>query len=105
MKEEICLEVERWRQRRLKLGKTKSQEKVASGDLIMLCRDKKLEQPQFGLVLELLNHSRDAAIKLQSGYSFVTAVGNLVLCSQTEWTSRAGTEVVLIRSARTSHIL
>ena len=44
----------------------------------MLRRDNKLEQPQFGLVLEILNHSRDAAIKLQSGYSFVTAVGNLI---------------------------
>ena len=73
MKEEISLDIERWRQGRLKLGKNKSQENVVSGDLIMLRRDNKLEQPQFGLVLEILNHDRDAAIKLQSGYSFVTA--------------------------------
>ena len=51
---------------------------MASGDLITLRRDNKHEQPQFGLVLELLNQNRDAAVKLQSGYSFVTSTGNLI---------------------------
>ena len=37
-----------------------------------------LDQPQFGLVLELVNPDGDAAIKLQSGYSFTTEIGNLI---------------------------
>ena len=38
----------------------------------------RLDQPQFGLVLEVLNHSRDVSIRLQSGYCFTTAIGNLI---------------------------
>ena len=41
-------------------------------------RDNKNEQAQFGLVLELINQNRDAVVKLQSGYSMVTATGNLI---------------------------
>ena len=51
---------------------------MASGDLIMLRRDNKNEQAQFGLVLEQLNQNRDAVFKLQSSYRFVTATGNLI---------------------------
>ena len=43
MKEEITLDIERWKQRRLKLGKNKSEESVAPGDLMMLRRDNKNE--------------------------------------------------------------
>ena len=49
---------------------------MATGDLVMLRRDNKNEQAQFGLVLELLNQNRDAVVRLQSGYSMVTAAGN-----------------------------
>jgi len=51
--EEIAIDVERWKQRRLKLGKNKSEEKVTVGDVIMLKRDSKNDVAQFGLVLEL----------------------------------------------------
>ena len=44
----------------------------------MLRRENKLDQPQFGLVLELVNHDRDAAIRLQSEYSLTMAIGNLI---------------------------
>ena len=82
-----------------KEGKNKSQENVASGDLIMLRRNNILDQPQFGLVLELLNHSRDTAVKLQSEYSFFTVVGNLILVAsgnQMEWTGKEVIEALLI---------
>ena len=64
--------------KRLKLGKNKSEESVTTGDLVMLRRDNKNEQAQFGLVLELINQNRDAVVKLQSSYSMVTATGNLI---------------------------
>ena len=38
MKEELCLELDRWRQSRLKLAKNKSVEMVNSGDLVMIRR-------------------------------------------------------------------
>ena len=44
----------------------------------MLHRENKLDQQQFGLVLELVNHDWDVAIRLQIGYSFTTAFGNLI---------------------------
>ena len=78
IKEEITLDFERWKQRRLKLGKNKSEGNVAAGDLVMLRRDKKNEQAQFRLVLEFLNQNREAVVRLQSGYSLITAVGNLI---------------------------
>ena len=78
MKEEICIKVERWKQGRLKLSKNKSLESVVPGDIVMLRRESKLDQPQFGLVLEVLNHSQDMSIRLQSGYCFTTAIGNLI---------------------------
>ena len=56
MKEEISIEVERWKQGRLKFSKNKSLGSVVPGDIVMLRRESKLDQPQFGLVLEVLNH-------------------------------------------------
>ena len=42
MKEEICIEIEHWKQGRLKLSKNKSLENVVPGDIVMLCRENKL---------------------------------------------------------------
>ena len=68
LKEELCMEVERWKQGQLKLSNNKSSENVDPGDLVMLRRSNKLEPPQIGLVLDLTNHTLDASICLQSGY-------------------------------------
>ena len=76
--EEIAIDVERWKQRRLKLGKNKSEEKVAVGDVIMLKRDSKNDAAQFGLVLELSSQNKNAVVRLQNGYCMSTATGNLI---------------------------
>ena len=78
MKEELCLELDRWKQSRLKLSKNKSVEIVNQGDLVMLSRTNKHDPPQFGLVLSLENQGRDGTVRLQTGYCLVTSVGNLV---------------------------
>ena len=77
--EEIAIDVERWKQRRLKLGKNKSEEKVTVGDVIMLKRDSKNDAAQFGLVLELSCQNKNAVVRLQNGYCMSTATGNLIL--------------------------
>merc|ERR1711888_280209 len=51
--EEIAIDVERWKQKKLKLGKNKGDEKVSVGDVVMLKRDSKNDAAQFDLVLEL----------------------------------------------------
>ena len=76
--EEIAIDVERWKQRRLKLGKNKSDEKVTVGDVIMLKRDSKNDAAQFGLVLELSSQNKNAVVRLQNGYCMSTATGNLI---------------------------
>ena len=78
LKEELCMEVERWKQGLLKLSNNKSSENMDPGDLVMLRRSNKLEPPQIGIVLDLTNHKRDAFIRRQSGYCLTTAVGNLI---------------------------
>ena len=76
--EEIAIDVERWKQRRLKLGKNKSDEKVTVGDVIMLKRDSKNDAAQFGLVLELSSQNKNAVVRLQNRYFMSTATGNLI---------------------------
>ena len=78
IKEEITLDVKRWRQRRLKLGKNKSEESVAVGDVVMLKRESKNDPAQFGLILELTSQNKDEVVKLQSGYCMSTATGSLI---------------------------
>ena len=78
MKEEICLDLERWRQSRLKLSKNKSLESVNLGDLVMIRRTSKHDAPQFGLVVSLENQGRDGTVQLKTGYRLVTSVGNLI---------------------------
>ena len=78
MKEELCLELDWWRQSWLKLARNKSVEIVNSGDLVMIRRTSKHDPPQFGLVISLQNQGRDGTVQLKSGYRLVTSVGNLV---------------------------
>ena len=68
MKEELCLELDRWRDSQLKLAKNKSVEMVNSGDLVMIRRTSKHDPPQFGLVVSLQNQGRDGTVQLKSGY-------------------------------------
>ena len=56
----------------------KGDEGVAAGDLVMIRRENKNDQAQFGLILELTNQNKDAVVKLQSGYCMATATGNLI---------------------------
>ena len=55
MKEEMCMDLERWRQNRLKLSKNKGVESVRLGDLVMIRRTNKHDAPQFGLVTSIEN--------------------------------------------------
>ena len=73
MKEEICLDLERWRQSRLKLSKNKSLESVNSGDLVMIRCTSKHDPPQFGLVISLENQGRHGMVQLKSGYRLVAS--------------------------------
>ena len=78
MKEEICLELERWRQSRLKLSKNKSVESVRLGDLVMIRQTSRHDAPQFGLVTNIENQGRNGTVQLKTGYLLVTSVANLV---------------------------
>ena len=71
MKEEICLDLDRWRQSRLKLSKNKSLESVSSGDLGMIRRTSKYYPPQLSLVIILENQGRDGTVQLKSVYRLV----------------------------------
>ena len=48
--EEIAIDVERWKQKKLKLGKNKSDERISVGDVVMLKCDTKNDMAQFGLI-------------------------------------------------------
>ena len=76
--EEITIDVKRWKQEKLKLGKNKSEESVSIGDIVMLKREHKNDVAQFGLVIEIHSQNKNIVIKLQSGYCMDTAVGNVV---------------------------
>ena len=78
MKEELCMEVERWKQGNLKLSSNKSMEEVHPGDLVMLRRSNKHDPPQIGLVLSLENHRQGATVRLQTGFCLATSVGSLI---------------------------
>ena len=78
MKEEMCLDLERWRQSRLKLSKNKKVESVRLGDLVMIRRTSRHDAPQFGLVTSIENQGRNGTVQLKTGYRLVTSVANLV---------------------------
>ena len=60
MKEVIYLDLERWRQRRLKLSKNKSLESVNLGDLVMIRQTSKHDSPQIGLISGGNGNDRDS---------------------------------------------
>ena len=76
--EEIAIDVERWKQKKLKLGKNKSDDKISVGDVVMLKRDTKNDMAQFGLILEISSHNKNALVRLANGHSMNTGVGNLI---------------------------
>ena len=76
--EEIAIDVERWKQKKLKLGKNKSDERISVGDVVMLKRDTKNDMAQFGLILEISSHNKNALVRLVNGYCMNTGVGNLI---------------------------
>ena len=78
MKEEICIDLEKWRRDRLKLSKNKRVETVKLGDMVMIRRTNKHEVPQFGLVTSMEDQGRNSGVQLRSGYRLLTSVANLI---------------------------
>ena len=76
--QEMRIEIDRLRQGRLKLSKNKKAEEVEAGAIVMLRRSSKYDSAQIGVVTNLTNHKRDAAVRVQSGHCFMTSVGNLI---------------------------
>ena len=76
------------------MGKNKSEEKVAVGDVIMLKRENKNDSAQFGLVLELTSQNKNAVVRLQSGYCMSTATGNLIPVTSGQSDGREQKEVM-----------
>ena len=66
MREEICMDLERWKQDRLKLSKNKRVESVKLGDMVMIRRTNKHDAPQFGLVTSIENQGKNSAVQLRS---------------------------------------
>ena len=67
MKEEMCMDLERWRQSRLKLSKNKRVESVRLGDLVMIRQTSRHDAPQFGLVTSIENRGRNGTVQLRTG--------------------------------------
>ena len=65
--EEIAIDVERWKQKKLKLGKNKSDERISVGYVVMLKRDTKNDMAQFGLILEISRQNKNALVRLVNG--------------------------------------
>ena len=65
MREEICMDLERWKQSRLKLSKNNGAESVKLGDMVMIRRTNKHDAPQFGLVTSIENQGRNSAVQLR----------------------------------------
>ena len=78
MREEICMDLERWKQNRLKLSKNKGVESVKLGDMVMIRRTNKHEVPQFGLVTSIEDQGKNSGVQLRSGYRLFTSVANLI---------------------------
>ena len=78
LKEEICLDLEKWRSDRLKLSKNKRVETVKLGDMVMIRRTNKHKVPQFGLVTSMEDQGRNSGVQLRSGYWLLTSVANLI---------------------------
>ena len=78
MKEEICIDLEKWRRDRPKLSKNKRVESVKLGDMVMIRRTNKHEVPQFGLVTSMEDQGRNSGVQLRLGYRLFTSVPNLI---------------------------
>ena len=78
LKEEICIDLEKWRNDRLKLSKNKRVETVKLGDMVMIRRTNKHEVPQFSLVTSMEDQGRNSGVQLRSGYRLLTSVANLI---------------------------
>ena len=72
------MDLERWKQNRLKLSKNKVVESVKLGDMVMIRQTNKHDAPQFGLVSSIENQGRNSTVQLSLGYRLVTSVANLV---------------------------